>query len=93
MIDPILSQKRAIAGARGGRQNVKRHGKRWMKKIAALGAHVMHSRYRREPVLLNDFALVERATGKTVALLSGRSLEEVRLPTFAPDEEFAELVF
>jgi hypothetical protein len=82
-----LSQKRAIAGARGGRRTVKRHGKRFMKKIGAWGAHVTHSRYRREPVLLSDFALVERSTGKVVALLSGRPLDEVQLPAFAPDRD------
>ena len=91
MTDLTLSQKRAIAGARGGKRTVKRHGKRWMKKIAELGAHTMHSKYRYEPVLLNDFALVERATGKAVALLSGRSLEAVQLPAFDPDQD--ELVF
>lgn len=93
MTDLTLSEKRAIAGARGGQRTVKRYGKRYMKKLAKLGAHAMHSKYRREPVLLNDFAIIERRTGKAVALLSGRSLEDVKLPPFAPDPEFVELVF
>ena len=88
-----LSQKRAIAGAQGGKRTVKRYGKQYMRQLAKLGAHVMHSLYRREPVLLNDFAIVDRRTGKAVSLLSGRSLDDVQLPTFAPDPEFDELVF
>lgn len=67
-----LSQKRAIAGSKGGKRTVKLYGKRYMRKIAKWGAHVMHSTYRRVPVLLNDFAIVHRETGQVVALLSGR---------------------
>ena len=82
-----LSQKRAIAGAKGGRKTVRRYGKRYMKKLARWGAHRMHSLYRREPVLLNDFAIVERKTGKAVALLSGRPVQNFNLPMFEPDRE------
>jgi hypothetical protein len=73
-IDPTLpiSQKRAIAGSRGGKKTVRRYGKRYMKKLARWGAHCMHSTYRLEPVLLNDFALVHRQTNEVRALLSGR---------------------
>jgi hypothetical protein len=87
IIDPTLplSQKRALAGSLGGRRTVKRYGKRYMKKLARFGAHRTHSLYRREPVLLNDFAIVERASGKVVALLSGRPVDAFNLPTFAPD--------
>ena len=67
-----LSEKRATAGRKGGKRTVKRHGKRFMKKIGKWGAHRMHSTYRLEPVALNDFALVHRETGEIKAYLSGR---------------------
>lgn len=70
MTELTLSQKRAIAGAKGGRKTVRRYGKRYMKRLAKWGAHRMHSMYKLEPVLMNDFALVHRETGKAVALLS-----------------------
>ena len=82
-----LSQKRAEAGRKGGLRTVKRYGKRYMKRLAKWGAHVMHSKYRREAVLLNDFALVERTTGIPVALLSGRPVSILGGMTFAPDRE------
>ena len=88
-----LSEKKAKAGAKGGKRTVKRYGKRYMKRLAKLGAHAQHSKYRREPVLLNDFALVDRRTGTPKALLSGRSLTEVKLPLFAPDPKYVELPF
>ena len=75
MTELTLSQKRAIAGARGGRQTVKRHGKRYMRRLGKWGAHVMHSIYDLEPVDLNDFALVHKETRKIVAYLSGRKPE------------------
>ena len=88
-IDPTLSlsEKRAIAGRMGGLRTAKRYGKRYMKRLAKWGAHRMHSLYRLEPVLLNDFALVPRAGGQPVALLSGRPVESVDLPAFGPAEE------
>jgi hypothetical protein len=94
MIDPTLplSEKRAIAGSLGGRRTVKRYGKRHMKRLAKWGAHRMHSTYRMEPVLLNDFALVERSTGAVKALLSGRPVSQVKLPAFLPDQEIIPFV-
>ncbi len=79
MIDPnlTLSEKRAIAGAKGGRRTVKRYGKRYMKKLARYAAHVMHASYDLEPVALNDFALVHKETRKVRALISGRPIEDV----------------
>ncbi len=79
MIDPnlTLSEKRAIAGRKGGRRTVKRHGKRYMKKPARYAAHVMHATYDLEPVALNDFALVHKETRKVKALISGKPIEEV----------------
>lgn len=86
-----LSQKRAIAGAKGGRATVRRYGKRYMKKLAKFAAHRMHSLYRYEPVLLNDFALVHRQSGTVKALLSGRPVSNFQLPAFAPEPQ--ELTF
>ena len=73
-IDPnlSLSEKRTIAGSWGGKQTAKLYGKRYMRKLAKYAAHRLHSIYRLEPVLLNDFALVNRQTNQVKALLSGR---------------------
>jgi len=76
MTELTLSQKRALAGAKGGRKTVKRHGKRYMRRLGKWGAHVMHSLYDLEPVELNDFALVHKETGVIVAYLSGRKPED-----------------
>lgn len=70
--DRTLSEKRAAAGAKGGKRTVKRYGKRYMKKLARWGAHRMHSLYQLTPVDLNDFALVHRETGEIKAYLSGK---------------------
>lgn len=88
-IDPnlSLSEKRAIAGRKGGLRTAKRYGKRYMKRLAKWGAHRMHSTYRLEPVLLNDFALVHRETGRPVALLSGKPIHILQAPAFEPDQE------
>ena len=71
-----LSEKRAAAGSKGGKRTVKRYGKRYMRRLAKWGAHVMHSKYQLTPVDLNDFALVERETGKVKAYLSGKPVKE-----------------
>jgi len=70
-----LSEKRAQAGRKGGLKTVKRYGKRYMKKLAKWGAHVLHATYQLTPVDLNDFALVHRQTGEVKAYLSGKPLE------------------
>ena len=82
-----LSEKRAIAGRKGGLRTAKKYGKRYMKRLAKFGAHRMHSLYRRVPVMLNDFAIVHRKTGVPVALLSGRPVELLGPVTFAPDQD------
>ena len=71
-----LSEKRAAAGSKGGQATVKRHGKEYMAEIGRRGAQKFHDTYRLEPVYLNDFAIRHRKTGKTVALLSGRPVQE-----------------
>ena len=62
-----LSQKRAAAGAKGGRTTVKRYGKRYMRRLAKWAAHVMHSKYRMVPIGQNNFAYVHRETGEVKA--------------------------
>ncbi|RPI95397.1 MAG: hypothetical protein EHM40_03345 [Chloroflexi bacterium] len=97
MIDPglTLSEKRAIAGRKGGRRTAKRYGKRYMRKLARWGALRMHAMYALEPVALNDFAIVHKETGQVKALLSGKPIEavfgdaSVMLPVSAEREEFA----
>jgi hypothetical protein len=70
-----LSEKRMIAGRRGGVVTLARHGRAHFKKIGAIGAKVFHDRYRLEPVYLNDFAIVNRVTNEVKAYLSGMLLE------------------
>lgn len=70
-----LSQVRAIAGSKGGRSTVKRHGRQHMSRIGKRGAQSMHTTYRLEPVFLNDFAIVHRITGEVKNYLSGKKPE------------------
>lgn len=74
MTQLTLSQKRAIAGAKGGKRTVKRYGKRYMKKLAKWGGHATRSRYQLVPVELNDFAMVHKETRQVKAFLSGKSV-------------------
>ena len=71
-----LSQKRAIAGRKGGQATSKRYGKRYLRKLAQWGAHRMHSMYAMVPVDLNDFAFVHKETGAVKAYLSGKPVED-----------------
>jgi|GEM_PF-3426521 hypothetical protein len=75
MTELTLSQKRALAGSKGGKATVKKYGKRYMRKLARWAAHRMHSIYRLVPVDLNDIALVHRETGLVKAYLSGKPVE------------------
>jgi hypothetical protein len=60
------------AGRKGGLATLKKYGKRYFKRLGKWGAHRMHAIYKLTPVDLNDFALVNRETGKIVAYLSGK---------------------
>lgn len=71
-----LKKTKAEAGRKGGKTTLKRYGKRHFKRLGRWGAHVMHLKYRLDPFGLNDFVLVERATNKPRARLSGLPLEE-----------------
>lgn len=70
-----LIRKRREAGRRGGLATHAKHGSEHMRTIGAKGAKVFHSRYRLEPVMLNDFAIVHRETGEVRAFLSGLPFE------------------
>ena len=65
-----LSEKRAIAGSRGGKRTVKLHGKRYMKRLARWAAHCMHTKYSIQPVGTCQYALVNRKTNVIRAYLS-----------------------
>lgn len=75
MKQKTLSEKRAAAGAKGGRRTVKRYGKRYMKRLARWGAHRMHSMYRITPVGTCQYALVNKETGQVKAFLSGKPVK------------------
>ena len=66
-----MSMSRAQAGRIGGETTYLRHGSEHMREIGKRGAQAMHKKYRISPVRLNDYALVNRETGKIVAFLNG----------------------
>lgn len=66
---------KAQAGRLGGLKTVQRYGKHYMKQLGVWGAHVTHSRYRLEPVDLNDFAMVNKETNQVKAFLSGKPVK------------------
>lgn len=66
-----LKAKRKQAGRRGGLATLARHGRDHYREIGKKGAQVTHERYHLAPVNLNDFAMVDRKTGKIKAYLSG----------------------
>ena len=66
---------KAEAGRLGGLKTVKRHGKRYMRKLGKWGAHVMHTNNALVPVDRNDFAIADRQTGRVKAYLSGKPME------------------
>ena len=63
------------SGSKGGRATVAKHGREHMQKIGKAGARTFWQRYKFEPVALNDFAIVDRTTGQTIAFLSGKPWE------------------
>jgi hypothetical protein len=57
------------AGRAGGLATYAKHGAQHMSAIGKRGARVFWQRYHLVPCDLADFAIVERATGKTINLL------------------------
>jgi hypothetical protein len=58
------------AGSKGGRVTVSRHGAEHMRTIGKRGAAVTWQRYQLSPIGLTEYAMVERATGKIVKIIS-----------------------
>ena len=67
-----VNPQKAAAGSLGGKQTVKKYGKRYMRRLAKWGAHRMHSIYQLTPAGTSDFALVHRETGEVKGFLSGK---------------------
>lgn len=66
---------RAQAGALGGKATVQRHGKDHMRTIGRMGAIAFHAKYRLDPVNMDDFAIVERETGRVLPrTINGKEL-------------------
>ena len=63
----LVKQK---AGRLGGISTFKKYGVEHFRKIGLNGARVTHSRYRLTPTGLNDFAMIDRATGEVKAFLN-----------------------
>jgi hypothetical protein len=66
-----LTRVRKEAGRRGGLATLARYGVDHFRVIGRKGARVFHSRYRLDPVGLDDFAIVNRETNEVKAFLSG----------------------
>jgi len=58
-------------GKMGDLATYKKHGTEHMQSIGKRGAESFHNRYDLKPVNLNDFAIVEKTTGKIINFLSG----------------------
>jgi hypothetical protein len=71
-----VDQTKAAAGSKGGKQTVKRYGKRYMRRLGKWGAHRMHSTYSIEPVGTCQYALVHKETRLVKAYLSGKPVKE-----------------
>jgi hypothetical protein len=66
---------KAEAGRLGGISTLQKNGAEYMAGLARKGAEALHKKYRLVPIGQNDFALVERETGKvSPKTLNGRRL-------------------
>lgn len=70
-----VKKNKVEAGSIGGRTTLKKYGREHFSRLGKWGAHVMHARYRLEPMGQSDFVLVDRRTNQPKARLSGRPLE------------------
>ncbi len=70
-----LRLKKREAGRKGGKTTFAKYGRDHMQCIGRVGADVMHTRYKLEPIEQSDFALVHRETGVIKARLSGLPIE------------------
>lgn len=59
----------------GGKAVYKKYGSSYMSKIGRLGFKAMLQKYELQPYSVNDWAIVDRATGKIVAYLSGKPVQ------------------
>lgn len=57
---------KAQAGALGGKMTARKYGPNHMRTIGRMGAIAFHAKYRLEPVNMDDFAIVERETGRVL---------------------------
>jgi len=70
-----LSEKKAIAGQKGGLTTVARYGRDYMRQIGHRGGVQHHKLYRWIPIQVSAWAIVNRETGKTVAYSNFRMRE------------------
>lgn len=66
-----VKKTKAEAGRLGGLATLKKHGVEHFRKMGVKGAKGFHRRYRLTPTGLNDFAIVNRATGDVIGFLNG----------------------
>ncbi|MEW6285030.1 MAG: hypothetical protein AB1509_02270 [Chloroflexota bacterium] len=60
--------QRQIAGSKGGRATVARHGREHMQKIGKRGASVTWTRYYLAPYGIGGYAMVDRKTNTVKAI-------------------------
>ena len=58
------------AGSKGGKQTLANRGREHFQTIGRKGAAVTWTRYQLSPIGLTEYALIERATGKIVKIVS-----------------------
>lgn len=67
---------KAQAGAIGGTKTATKYGAGYMKELARKGAQAFHRKYKLQPIGQNDFAIINRETGKpTRKTINGRILQ------------------
>lgn len=59
------------SGRLGGLTTAKKYGRSYMAELARRGAIAFHKKYRLVPINRNDFAIVNRLTGKTINTIIG----------------------
>lgn len=64
------------SGSLGGKKTVEKYGISYMAELARRGGQAMHAKYEMRPINQNDFAFIERATGRVnQKTLNGMAIE------------------
>lgn len=69
---------KAQAAHLGGLAVLAKYGPEYMRTLGKKGAKATWTKYSLQPVNLNDFAMVDKATGIQVALISGKHIKHLK---------------